>query len=368
MRKLVTKRIISQIDPIPDADKIECAHIDGWKVTVSKGEFKAGDEVFYFEVDSMLPLDNPLFSFLEPHGVTIDSETNIKYHRLHTKKFRGQYSQGLIIPFDNSYKANEDGDYSEAFRVIKYEAPIPMEQLGELKGFPGWISKTDEERIQNFTPELLEEVFENKEDWVATEKIDGISITFYARGNEDGHLESGVCTHKFEIIENDHNIYWKIFKRPMINIYGEGIVSIQKYLEMRCLADVMCTGNRTPSYVIQGELFGEGIQQNRYKQKGQHVRFYNFIKNSVRLNFSELDKFLELKEWWVPIINFDNIKVMKDLETLINSPDKVQSQICPELKQIEGIVWCNKNNLFFKDKCTKASFKTLSNRYLLKYE
>lgn len=89
MRKLVTKRIISQIDPIPDADTIECAHIDGWKVTVSKGEFKAGDEVFYFEVDSMLPLDNPLFSFLEPHGVTIDPETNIKYHRLHTKKFRG---------------------------------------------------------------------------------------------------------------------------------------------------------------------------------------------------------------------------------------------------------------------------------------
>lgn len=368
MRKLVTKRIITNITPIPDADKIECAQIDGWKVTVEKGEFKIGQEVFYFEVDSMLPLDNPLFEFLAPRGTTIDPETGIKYHRLRTMKLRGQYSQGLAIPFDNNYVPNKEGDYSEAFGVIKYEAPIPMEQLGKLKGFPGWISVTDEERIQNFTPELLQEVFENKEDWVATEKIDGTSITFYARGNEDGHLETGVCTHEFEIIENDHNTYWEIFKRPMINVYGQGIVSIQKYLEIRCLADVMHTDNLTPSYVIQGELFGEGIQQNKYKQKGQNVRFYNFIKNSVRLTFSELDEYLELKELWVPIINLDNIKVMKDLETLIQSPDKIQSQICPELKQIEGIVWRHKKNLFFKDKCTKASFKTLSNRYLLKYE
>lgn len=368
MRKLVTKRIITNITPIPNADKIECAQIDGWKVTVEKGEFEVGQEVFYFEVDSMLPLDNPLFEFLASRGITIDPETGIKYHRLRTMKLRGQYSQGLVVPFDNNYMPNEEGDYSEAFGVIKYEAPIPMEQLGQLKGFPGWITVTDEERIQNFTPELLQEIFDNKENWIATEKIDGTSITFYARINDDKILESGVCTKQFEVIENENNTYWKVFTKPFIHYSGEGLISIQRYLQLKCLEDARSDKNHTPSYVLQGELFGEGVQQNHYKQKGQAVRFFNFIKNSKRFTPIELEDYPELKENWVPIINLNNLEIMQDLETLIQSPDKIQSQVCPSLSQIEGIVWRNKTNLFFNDKCTKASFKTLSNRYLLKYE
>ena len=39
-RKLATIRKISSIDPIPDADAIEVATIDGWKVVVKKDEYK----------------------------------------------------------------------------------------------------------------------------------------------------------------------------------------------------------------------------------------------------------------------------------------------------------------------------------------
>ena len=44
MRKLVTIRKISAIDPIEGADSIDVATLDGWKVVVKKGEFKIGIE------------------------------------------------------------------------------------------------------------------------------------------------------------------------------------------------------------------------------------------------------------------------------------------------------------------------------------
>ena len=63
-RKLVTLRKISNVFPIEGADAIEAAQVDGWTVVTKKGEFKVGDDCWFFEIDSLLPLDNPVFAFL----------------------------------------------------------------------------------------------------------------------------------------------------------------------------------------------------------------------------------------------------------------------------------------------------------------
>lgn len=62
MRQLATIREISALRPIPGADKIEVAQIDGWECVVQKGEFTAGQYVVYVEVDSILP-ERPEFEF-----------------------------------------------------------------------------------------------------------------------------------------------------------------------------------------------------------------------------------------------------------------------------------------------------------------
>lgn len=38
MRKLATIRTIANIKPIPNADRIEVAQIDGWEVIISKSD------------------------------------------------------------------------------------------------------------------------------------------------------------------------------------------------------------------------------------------------------------------------------------------------------------------------------------------
>lgn len=42
-RKLATIRLISDLQPIESADRIEIAIVDGWQVIVKKGDFFIGD-------------------------------------------------------------------------------------------------------------------------------------------------------------------------------------------------------------------------------------------------------------------------------------------------------------------------------------
>ena len=63
IRKLVSFKTIEKILPIEGADRIELVKFGGWQSVVKKGEFKVGDKVIYFEIDTFLPKDVPQFAF-----------------------------------------------------------------------------------------------------------------------------------------------------------------------------------------------------------------------------------------------------------------------------------------------------------------
>lgn len=95
-RKLATIQTIKDIQPIPDADAIEVAKVMGWEVVIKKNEYKVGDKVVYFEIDSYLPRE-PRYEFLEKaclRNIPVLGEGL----RLKTIKLRGQISQGLLMP------------------------------------------------------------------------------------------------------------------------------------------------------------------------------------------------------------------------------------------------------------------------------
>lgn len=386
MRKLSTIRKIADLTPIEGADKIETAHIDGWTVVVGKGEFKVGQEVLFFEIDSMLPLDNPLFSFLEPRGVK--EQNGIKYHRLKTAKLRGQISQGLVIPVPKEIENPEyDVDYSEQFEVIKYEQPIPLG--GNLKAWPEWISHTDEERIQNFTGKELEEIFDNATGFVPTEKIDGTSCTIWCRSDLLDFPEAGVCSRRYGLEYDDNNVYWKMAMTPSIK-YGDNVLSPITYIKNKH-DELLSKDGQKHTVVLQGEVFGEGIQSNPLGVSGQHIRFFNLIVDGELKSLLDVETdYPELKERWVPVHEYD---LPVNAEEIISMPDGVMSKV-PEAqpnKQIEGFVWRNVRKPYLdvkkdidwskipEDKCElvtekqksnkiRASFKAISNKYLLKHD
>jgi RNA ligase (TIGR02306 family) len=341
MRKLATIQKIQSLSPIPDADAIEVAQVLGWKVVVKKGEFQVGDLVVYMEIDSLLP-EKPEFEFLRKNKF-----------RIRTIKLRGQISQGIcfpldILPIETKWHIEEmekarianihgaDGvigmDVTDILGVEKYEPPIPAELSGKVKGaFPSFLIKTDEERIQTL-PDVP--IKYNNKGFIATEKLDGSSCSFYWRNGE-----FGVCGRNWEYSEDSKNSMWKFARQNKIEEKMGGL--------KRNLA-------------LQGEIIGEGIQKNKYKIKGQTVRFFNIF---------DIDKYEYLSyEEMLDILDVLNLESVPIIETYI-MPDSIdeileyavgKSVLNPQTER-EGIVFVR----YEPNELGRVSFKAISNKFLL---
>ena len=330
-RKLASIRKISDIQPIENADMIELAIVDGWKVVVAKNvNHKVGDLVVYCEIDSFLPIKEE-FEFLRK-GSYKKMVDGTEGFRLRTIKLRGQVSQGLILPIHTLpllEMVHEGQDVTEMLGIVKYEPPIPAELAGKVKGlFPSFLRKTDEERIQNLSGEI--ENWKDKTFYV-TEKLDGSSATFYYK---DG--EFGVCSRNLELLETEDNTFWKFARQvDLENKMRDFDVNIS----------------------LQGELIGEGIQGNPYKIKGQTVRFFNLFDIDLQ-EYHNLSMFEGVCNRFgvemVPILNkhFDMFDTVEDILEYADG----KSVLNPNFDR-EGVV--------IRSLDRKISFKAISNKFLL---
>jgi RNA ligase (TIGR02306 family) len=338
-RKLASIRKIEKIDPISGADKIELVTVDGWKVVVAKDVgHKIGDFVVYCEIDSFLPI-KPEYEFLRKSSYKKMGDQ--EGFRLRSVKLRGQISQGLIlpikdvIPFPDVLDYMEVGkDVTELLGIVKYEPPIPAELAGKVKGgFPSFIPKTDEERIQNLSSEYEEWKTQSDHEFYVTEKLDGSSATFYMK---DGVF--GVCSRNLELLETEDNTFWRVAR----------ILDLENKMK-----------NVGMNFSIQGELIGEGIQGNPYKIKGQTVRFFNIYDIDLReyysihiLNRIVKDVMGGLET--VPVLE-TNFKLPETIDELLKYAD-AKSALNPNFDR-EGIVIRNGNK--------SISFKVISNQFLI---
>jgi len=339
MRKLAAIRKIDALRPIPDADAIECAVVGGWTTVVKKGEFKAGDLAVYCEIDSWIP--HEIAPFLS-RGNFPRVYNEVKGERLRTVKLRGQLSQGLLLPLSTLTMVEselfEGLDVSFPLGIVKYEAPVPAQLAGEVKGmFPGWIQKTDQERVQNLKEEL-DYWLREQHVWEVTEKLDGSSMTVYLR---DG--EFGVCSRNLELKPSETNSLWK--------------VAVRNDLELK-----LRRANR--NLALQGELIGEGIQGNPYKQKGQEFFLFDIYNIDTSKYFTPAERKAFVDEHdikHVPVLTFG----AELYDTLgINSIDGILR--FAEGKSVMGMVGCEREGLVFKSKAMQCSFKAISNAFLLR--
>ena len=334
MRKLATIQRVSEIQPIENADTIERIRIKDWWCVSKKDQFKIGDFCVYFEIDSLLPSKLPVFQFLakgtKEKTMNLDGK-EYKGFRLKTIKLRGVLSQGLILPIKSegwNFEDHEvDDEVSEFIGVVKYEPPIPAEMSGKMKGFfPGFIPKTDEERIQNIG-EILSGFY-------VTEKLDGSSVTFFKK---DGVF--GVCTRNLELLESEGNTQWR-------------------------LAREMGLPEKLPdNFAIQGELIGEGVQGNPLKIKGQKIYFYNAynILSAQYLDFGNFKNLMvAIGVETVPIID-ENFAIPNNVAGMLEYAEG-KSKICPDSER-EGVVVRPKTEMMYKGQ--RFSFKAISNKYLL---
>ena len=402
-RELAYVVLIDGIEPIPGYDRVEHALVGGWRVIVQKGQFKVGDPAIYFEIDSRVPADRECFAFLEK-----------RHYKVKTLKMCKTLSQGLlmhasdfgwsicgvgssdftkdkhaIIADDGIHFADDESRFltkklgvtyaddednaRKAPSVDKYKKMANRHQklfkkpfirwmmrhgwgrkllfffFGKKKdnknGWPAWVQKTDEERIEN-----MPFVLNNKNPWIATEKIDGSSTTFTMKRGKHKKKDFYVCSRNvcFDSVDKpcyyDTNIYWEM---------------AQKYHMFEVLSQLLDVLPAAEWVTIQGETYGEGVQRNTYGLTGHDFMAFNLITSDKgRWNSCEMKEILE-KGYnipCVPILNDSYIlpDTVEELREYVNSQP---STINGEMK--EGIVFRTPDGIH--------SFKCVSPEYLLKY-
>jgi hypothetical protein len=381
-RKLASIQQIWKIEPIEGADRIELAFVLGWQCVVNKGQFKPMDPAVYFEIDSKVDPENPAFEFLAKKHFAIKTQ---KY----TFGGKGNFiSQGLIMRLEDLGIEGEVGEFlTEQLKITYYvaednkrKAANPEDKYkkmaqrhpaifrkgfvrwlmkrnwgkkllyvffgrirhSDLDEFPKFVSKTDEERIQNM-PYILND----KEPWIVTEKIDGTSTTAALEVGKFGKHKFWICSRNVAFGKKKKDCFYEE------NYYTK---MSEKYKFEEVLEKLAKTFN-AKTVALQGETFGASVQKRDYGIKYQDFRGFNLYIDGKRLNsVVARDIMAEYGIQWVPILD-TNFTLPDTVDEMLAYAAGTESQIDGGMR--EGVVLRSQDG-------TK-SFKAVSNEFLLKY-
>ena len=346
MRKLASIQRIWKIEPIEGADRIELAHVLGWQCVVNKGQFKAMDLAVYFEVDSFLPIC-PEFEFLRGSSY---KKTDVmgEGFRLKTVKFRGQISQGLLLPISIFPQIPVDielgTDVSEILGVRKWEIEERISTGGTMIGtLPYDIPHTDETRVQA-EPELIQ-AFAGLEYYIST-KMDGSSHSIGI--DEDGFHVTG---HNYEYKDDGKSPFYELVKARGLE------EKIRNFVRE----------NDLKTFTLQGELCAPGIQQNRLKLLKPEWYVFTVLENGNRVGLyrmQEICKRLRIETVPIEEIGTDLPSRYPTVEALLERADGNY----PKGGKKEGIVIRPTEPVFCPLISASLSMKVVSNKYLLKKE
>ena len=359
MRNLASVQKIKDLTPIQDADRIELAHVLGWQCVVQKGKFHAGDPCVYFEVDSFLPL-KPEFEFLRSSSYH-RSDLLGEGFRLKTMKFRGEISQGLVMPVaevlteeqidslrDASGNIPDGTDVTDMLGVRKWEMPEMATGQGTTIGSAnGFIPITDEARIQSY-PEVLKE-FAGL-DYYITTKLDGSSHSIMVDENNEFH----VFGHHYELKDDGNSSFYEWLKANKIPE------------KARKIKDDFCLN----SLSVQGEWCGGGIQNNPLKLRSPNWFVFTVNENRKRVGMNEMVSVAKLLGVsTVPIQEVDHdLPKMYPTEAALLERCEQQTGVALYPGIPEGIVIRPVEPVYSPTLHASLSIKVKSNRYLLKHD
>lgn len=238
---------IESIEAHPDADALDVVRVNGYQCVVKRGEFHPGDLAIYIEPDYMVPLDNPLFSWLRPAN-----KPDRTMQRIGVKRLRGVYSMGLLLPAlpgmtegddvmaelgIERYEPPEDASVGTGGETEEppYRIPIPVYDLENLRHYPNKLAGRDV---------------------IITEKIHGTNAR-YVWSSEHGRM---FCGSRREWKRDGDNAYWRALRA-------------HPWIEAWCKA--------YPDIILWGEVYG-WVQDLRYGANPGELFFKAFDAYQVQ--------------------------------------------------------------------------------------
>lgn len=195
-------------------------------------------------------------------------------------------------------------------------------------------------------------VFEDKNPYVVTEKIDGTSTTFFL-DLTSRKPDFGVCSRNVRQMDMDQ----KNFISDMSgvgNVYWEMAL---KYNVEDALKDI-AKKYKHKHVVLQGETYGQSVQGGKYKIDERRFAAFNLIFDGERLGSIEAKKILaEYDIPFVPII--DDNYILPDVDDFEEFKQSADGKSAINKKVLrEGFVYRSQDG--------QRSFKNVSRKFLLK--
>ena len=283
----ITVEEIKQVGPIEGADRIEVASLAGmdYQFVIGKGQFKPGDKVLYFPVDSLVPVD-------VARKMGLDGKLSGKNKdRVKTIKLRGQVSQGIVaglslVPTDVIEKGS--GEITGYLGVKRYDPPEVPCHNATLKGLPDGVPVYDIESADRYV-EIASRLMDQPV--MVSEKVEGTNFSVFVTGGG----EVMVNQHNYTIIPKDgmEHTFWKVARE-------QGLIDFAK--------SVSAFKGGKDDVVVYGEMLGPGIQKNIYGLPKHKVLLFDVMVNRKwfdpeRFMFAVQGFFGALDGFAVPILD-----------------------------------------------------------------
>jgi RNA ligase (TIGR02306 family) len=335
--------------PNPEVHSLCIAKIYDFDVIISsKSDYKVGDSVVYFPVNSVLP------SIIENFMFPADSKVKLQKSRVKAIRIQKFVSQGLIAKWKDikelySLKElNLETDLQDKINVTKYHPPTYATITEHLNKKKSRKTKNCNNPLFNsyngcVNIKWLPYALKDSDEVYITEKIHGTNfrcgwLPFKPHGIWEKIKQFFRLNPKNEFCYGSNNVQRQRRKQSPTwykdDVYAE---AVYKY----SLKDIM---KEHVGYILYGEIYGPTIQKG-----------YSYGLDATQRNLAVFDIFDSSKNEWLTL---DAVKSFCKDHSLRYAPvlyegkwDKDfavslasgNSKLCPQQKVIEGVVVKNKD-------------------------
>ena len=317
----------------PNADKVELVRVKNWVAVAPIGQFKVGDKCVYLPPDCVIPEQLAdrwgITKYCPPLPRQIDG-SRPPGCRIKAQRFRGERSFGTVqLPDDPTWPVGMSVvDY---YGVTKYEPPMRATDGDAAPPVAAFHTYTSIENINNFPGVLCPD-----DEVVCSEKIHGTN--FRVGLVMHPHPDTGEGT--WQWMAGSHGTRRKEFNE-------KGVRSMYWMpLHQECLTDplrdvirdIVISHEAKSAVIAFGEIFGPGVQDMQYGQKGLSFRIFDIAVDGKYLDFDVMIKCINGRVETVPYLYRGPFSLEKIAE-LTDGPTTIcASEDAGKFKGREGIV------------------------------
>lgn len=327
---------IEEIKAHPKADRLELARAKNWWCVVPKDKYQPGHKVVYVPPDSVLPPDLAerwgIAKYCVPLGADITGERPPGL-RVRASRFRQMPSFGTIQdPDDPTWEIGLDvRDY---YGITKYEPPLKANDGDAAPDVPAFHKYTGIENLGNF-PGILQD----GEEVVITEKLHGtncrVGLVFAPDDDGVGRWVYMAGSHSIRRKEYNEKGQRSLYWMPLAEGNDKFDCPLSKLLQA-----VLGEKNAGAAVIVFGEVFGAGVQDMSYGQKGKSFRAFDISVDGQFLDYEDKARFCRIAGVeMVPFLYRGPYSFAK-VEELVDGPTTIcEASAIPEaFKGREGIV------------------------------